>query len=534
MVRHLKASDEELLLHFQNFPGVVAAVVLKDYAKLRRKQSRHVNAMRKLVEAIEDCDLEDWKDRQRVKEKFNLAIVRTRKVDKYKQNFTAQLLDPAAAHELSLSTGFVSFSSAAAAHAAATFPQNHPIRCSLAPKPSAVNWHKAGRGDGGALNKNIWAETIRICLYIVWPIVIGAICSVFEIDKLCQRITDDGNKGNDLNGFQRFVKNQICEKENIKELLKSILTPLFLTIFMAVLPSIWFGLSRLKRLQTRISETIYCQKNNFRFLVIFMFLFLSVFHGLLFETKKREGKDEHTVEFVVKVRDSILNRAEFYIVYTMWQITSVFLELVRIWPIFQALYRTVKRCAIRRRAIPYPINLNLAYVFSRFLFIFFLGLVYSIICPGINLIMFVLFFCLFFIHRYHVVHTFEMLYDCQGEFIVIILNQMMLAVYVFQFCTCAWVHFGDAAGKGNNSQHEDHGFVYSIFPLILASFYFKYYMQAYCKIKPDELSLEPLPDQTMDYVQPEMAKPHAVLSTEVGSKLRLIIRLPICVIRLKY
>ncbi|KAJ2322042.1 hypothetical protein IWW52_000343, partial [Coemansia sp. RSA 2704] len=353
------------------------------------------------------------------------------------------------------SVGFISFDTPMMAHdALRTMKRLSPMQATLSPHPKDVIWSNAQMPRGKRLGR-VWSArllSIAFCFVAFWPVAaLTFIGDAANIQVLWPSTTSF------------FVRNS-----TLTTIWQTTFSPLVLALYYIAMPHVFRAISRYQGIATHtgVERSVLKKMYVFYFLSnIIVFTLIGLIVRAVF--RKRSAADvvaSLPADFIAALN----TKAQFWTAYISLRGLNAMLEFAQLISLCMIFFKRYTRNLTPRelRDVTKPPEFDYSPVYSLYLWVFTISMLYSVYAPIALVFAFLAFVLAYWVYKYAIMYVYQTRHDTAGAMWRNVINRMVASVVIFQayLICCLKVRIDDFVDHPKE-MHNSQPIVYTLIPL---------------------------------------------------------------------
>lgn len=359
-----------------------------------------------------------------------------------------------------MNSAFIQFNHQVAAHMAAQSVTHH-VAARMSPRsveisPNGILWQNMAISWWEGTLRSVVCFTIAVAMAALWAFPVAFSASFASLTSLIQRFP-----------FLSFLQNN----KVVANAIAGVLPPIILALVLAVVPFIFYRLSRFSGVRTRNEMELRVQTWYFAFLFIQVFLVVSVSSAAF---KTLQTNFSNVGSYPTILAQNIPKAANYFFSYMIIQAlstsASTLLQIgtLIMWFILPKLFDSTARQKWKRNTtLPgvawgtfFPVYTNFACI----------TIIYSVVSPLILLFGIITFSLLFLANRYNMLYVTQFRSDTGGLVYPKAINQTFTGLYIMEVCLIGL--FFLVRDAGNNAACIPQAIIMIVALILTAAFQF--------------------------------------------------------------
>ncbi|KAJ2837176.1 hypothetical protein J3B01_002311 [Coemansia erecta] len=355
------------------------------------------------------------------------------------------------------SVGFISYDSPMMAHdAMRALKKLRPVVATLSPHPKDIIWSNAQMPHGKRLRR-LWVArlmSIAFCFVAFWPVA---------------ALTFIGDSTN-IRVLWPHTSSFFTNNSTLTTIWQNTFSPLVLTLYYITIPYVFRAISRYQGIATHtgVERSVLRKMYVFYFLSnIIVFTLIGLIVRAVFHKKAAsEVVSSLPADFI----QSINMKAQFWTAYVSLRGLNASFEFAQLISLFMIFFKRYTRHLTPRelRDVTKPPEFDYSPVYSLYLWIFTISMLYSVYAPIALPFAFIAFVLAYWVYKYAVMYVYKTSHDTAGSMWRHAINCMIASMVIFQvyLICCLKVRIDDFTDRPDEMRSSA-PVVYTLIPLPL-------------------------------------------------------------------
>ncbi|KAJ1740465.1 hypothetical protein LPJ68_003747 [Coemansia sp. RSA 1086] len=353
------------------------------------------------------------------------------------------------------SVGFVSYETPMQAHAALrSMKSSWSMMTKQSPHPKDIIWSNAQMSRRKRMLRmvNAWLLSIAFCFVAFWPVA---------------ALTFIGDPTN----IQALWKETIpffMRNSTLTTIWQTTFSPLVLALYYIAMPHVFRAICRYQGISTHtgVEQSVLRKMYVFYFVSnIVVFTIVGVIVRAVFHKRAAtEVISELPSDFI----RALNQKAQFWTAYVSLRSLNAMLELAQIISLVMIFFKRYTRHLTPRelRDVTKPPDFDYSPVYSLYLWVFTISMLYSVYSPIVLPFAFLAFILAYWVYKYAVMYVYQTRHDTAGDMWRSVINRMVMSMIIAQvyLIGCLKVRIADFQDRPDEMRSSQ-AIIYTLIPL---------------------------------------------------------------------